>query len=183
MSDYTSLFLNNKGAIARAAQVSCPRWMELDDWTSELMLRIWSKIKSYSQSKGKFTTWAYVIAFRFAAQQKQRRLALKRSAHRTKTIYAKRDSGIEVTIEPLDYRAETADSCDRRIDMQSAIEGMISSDREVIESLLSGAKDGEYAKERGFSRQRYNTLRERSLARLHRRLWASYGPKKPGHAV
>jgi len=184
MSDYTSLFLENKRAIARAAYLSCPRWMELEDWTSEMMLRVWSRISSYNPSKGKFTTWVYVIAFRFAAQKKSFRSALKRSAHATKSIHRIRDNGNEYSSEPIDYRVESAEAMDMRLDVAEAISKMIPSDREVLQNIMSGEREGQFAKIKGFSRQRWNHLRKRALARLHRRLWGTgHGPKANGHSL
>jgi RNA polymerase sigma factor (sigma-70 family) len=184
MSDYTPLFLANKRAIARAAYLACPRWMELEDWTSEMMLRVWSRISSYNPNKGKFTTWVYVIAFRFAAQQKAARSALKRSAHATKSMHCIRDNGSEYSSEPIDYRVEPVEAMDMRLDVAAAIAKMIPSDREVLQNIMSGEREGQFAKQKGFSRQRYNHLRERALARLHRRLWGTgHGPKVNGQSL
>jgi len=164
MIDLENLFLRNRGAIAEAARRSRPEWIELDDWAQEMMLRVWSRIHTYDPAKGRFTTWVYTIAFRYSAQQRQAHAALKRSAYRTKSIHQR------TTIEPLDYRGETPDEIDTRLDIRGIVGTMLDSDQSMAESIMGGGKDSDYSRDRRVSRQRVCALRRRLLRRLHKKL-------------
>jgi RNA polymerase sigma factor (sigma-70 family) len=173
MNDNEALLLSNIGVVRKAAQSSLPPRMELEDWISELTLKVWQKIHRYDAAKGRFTTWVYAVAFRFANTVCAANNAEKRNnGHKTTSIHALtgNDGPGSLTRELPDPRLETAEDIDRRLDIADAVDSMIQSDQDYIASVMGGARDSEYMREHAISRQRVCYLRRRSLSRLHKAL-------------
>lgn len=177
--EYETLYMRNIRAIQFAANRSKPRDVDRDEWTSEMYLHIWRKIHTYDPAKGRFTTWLMAVAMSLRGTHIKKMQYKCRSA----TVFPihSANGSSQLAIDTPDHRAETAGDIDRRVDIGDAVSKMIKSDRDIVETIMNGSKDGEFARERKLSRQRVNLLRERALKRLHRKLWRTdYSVRKEG---
>ena len=180
-SEREKLLLGNMGVLHLASKRTCPPHIELDDWVSDVTLQVWRKLHTYNPERGKITTWIFTVAIRQSLQVRRLMTTMKRSNHVTVSLSRMRSPALSETgpMDPADYRNETAEQIDCRLDIHAVIKGMIRSDREFVSTIMDGSKDGEFAREKGISRQRVNILRERALGRLHKKLSKTpYGLQK-----